>query len=222
MTTLREFRDEHARGGPLWTMQVNQVMASAIVQRLPERVTPNQLTLASMSVGCATSVVAATLAPTQRIVAAIIALVGWQLAYTFDCADGQLARWRDQTSVAGGVLDLLGDYLVHLSVIAAGLHMAQQSIPERGDLILTAVLAGGWLANLFYTAVVMGRRQKEASTATRSILSIAGNLNDYGLQTAVLAIAIAISPAFVLVMLVGVAAMSFLSFGIQMARWLRS
>ena len=81
------------KGEMWWTLRVNQFLAShlaAVAGR--SGVSPNMLSLTNAVVGLSTSAVVIAVYPTSRIVAAAAALLGWQLAYTLDCADGQLAR----------------------------------------------------------------------------------------------------------------------------------
>lgn len=77
--------------------------------------TPNQLTVAMMVVG----LVGALVATVPALWAAIAAAAAIQLYLLLDCVDGEVARWRRTTSIAGVFLDRLGHYVVEISLLAA-------------------------------------------------------------------------------------------------------
>ena len=69
------------------------------------------------------------------VAALVLVLPGWwpflacavliQLHILVDCSDGEIARWRDQISVAGIYIDRVGHYLVEsLLPICFGIHLA--------------------------------------------------------------------------------------------------
>ena len=70
-------------------------------------------------------------------------LLGWQVAYAFDCADGQLARATGRASPAGARLDVLCDLAVQISVVTA---VASFYTGTPGWVL--ALFAGTWLVNL--------------------------------------------------------------------------
>jgi phosphatidylglycerophosphate synthase len=85
---------------------------------LPTRVTPNALTWGMIVVG----VGAAAALTVPGLWGAIAAVVLIQCQILLDCSDGELARWRGQSSVAGIYLDRFAHYLTEtLLPIALGI-----------------------------------------------------------------------------------------------------
>jgi phosphatidylglycerophosphate synthase len=124
------------RGGGLYSEAVSQrlgalIALSAYRLGLP----PSALSLLNVLIGLSSSVLA--------VFWGLFGLVGWQLAYAFDCADGQLARATGRASPAGARLDILCDLVVQISVVAS-LSAFCPSAPSP----LVALFAGTWLVNL--------------------------------------------------------------------------
>ncbi|MFI6697967.1 CDP-alcohol phosphatidyltransferase family protein [Streptomyces sp. NPDC050509] len=77
------------------------------------RITPNQLTYLMVVVGIAGG--AALLLP--GLPGAILAVVLFQIYLLLDCVDGEVARWRGQTSITGVYLDRIGHYLCEAALL---------------------------------------------------------------------------------------------------------
>src|SRR5215813_3215505 len=96
------------RGGGLYSEVVSQ-RAGALLAYVGNRVglTPSALTLVNLVLGVGASVVVVAFAPRAaggglpHWLLGLVALLAWQLAYAFDCADGQLARVTRRTSSSG-------------------------------------------------------------------------------------------------------------------------
>jgi phosphatidylglycerophosphate synthase len=92
-----------------WTEWVCRPPAAALVYALRgTRITPNQVTLASLVV-CALS--GAMLLWRDDYFWVLAAVVVFEISFILDCADGQLARLRRRASVLGHLLDFLMDEL---------------------------------------------------------------------------------------------------------------
>jgi phosphatidylglycerophosphate synthase len=78
------------------------------------RITPNQITAAMIVSGVLAG--AALLIP--GLAGALLAVLFMQGYLLLDCVDGEVARWRGQTSALGVYLDRLGSYLADLAVMA--------------------------------------------------------------------------------------------------------
>jgi phosphatidylglycerophosphate synthase len=90
-----------------WTEWVCRPPAAALVYALRStRVTPNQVTLASLVV-CALS--GAMLLWRNDYLWVLGAVVLFEISFILDCADGQLARLRQRASILGHLLDFLMD-----------------------------------------------------------------------------------------------------------------
>ena len=93
-------------------------------------ITPNLLTILSFVLVVATSWLVVFEDPSWWILAAILL----QLNLTFDCADGQLARYRKTHSALGSYLDKITDFVGFLILFAA---FAQVAFERTGELYYT-------------------------------------------------------------------------------------
>lgn len=72
----------------------------------------------------------------------LLCAVGIQLHIMVDCSDGEIARWRDQQSVAGVYIDRVGHYVVEgLLPIALGVHLDGGLTSPGGWTTLGALVA---------------------------------------------------------------------------------
>jgi phosphatidylglycerophosphate synthase len=87
------------------------------------RLTPNQITLVSLAVGLSS---AAAFASTHPLVV-LLGLLAFHVHVLLDYVDGEVARCRGETSVAGAYLDLITDRITFpLLVFCSGLAVYQQ------------------------------------------------------------------------------------------------
>ncbi|KRV48065.1 transferase [Wenjunlia vitaminophila] len=85
------------------------------------RVSPNQLTHLMVLTGIGAG--ACLLVP--GLTGAVLGAVLIQVYLLLDCVDGEVARWRSQTSVTGVYLDRIGHYLAEAALlVGAGLRAA--------------------------------------------------------------------------------------------------
>jgi phosphatidylglycerophosphate synthase len=163
-TTSPRLADFYAvnKGGGLFSEATGQWIGAALAaagQRL--RLAPTVLTLANLLIGLATSVTVIVLAepvadgsvPAWPV--GLLALVGWQLAYALDCADGQLARVTGQTSSAGARTDILCDVASQIALFTALATVAMAQEPGTPTWLVT-VFAGTWMVNLVTSALQSG------------------------------------------------------------------
>lgn len=150
------------KGGGLVSEATGQWAGAALAAaayRLGVR--PTVVTLVNLAVGLATSVTVVVLAQPVadgRVPAwlvGLLALVGWQLAYACDCADGQLARTTGQTSNAGARTDILCDVASQIALVTALGTVAVAQWPET-PVWLVAAFAGTWMVNLVTSALQSG------------------------------------------------------------------
>lgn len=100
---------------------LNRPLASHLVRVLaPLPITPNQVTLLSGAVGVVAGVVMAT-APLDGIWHAPLAGALLYLSLLLDCADGQLARLRGESSMVGRMLDGCVDVIPTAAMFVGGL-----------------------------------------------------------------------------------------------------
>ncbi len=96
----------------LWLRRVSLPVTAELV-RTP--VTANQLTVAMIVVGLVAAIPAALPGWWTAVVAAVMVL----LYFVLDLCDGEVARWRRQTSVTGVYLDRVGHYVVEAALLTA-------------------------------------------------------------------------------------------------------
>ncbi|GAA4594883.1 phosphatidylglycerophosphate synthase [Actinoplanes octamycinicus] len=188
------------RGGGLFSEAVSQrIGARLAVFAYRNKLSPTVMTIGNLGIGCLTSfVVIATAGPVAdgRVwgwLIGLIALVGWQLAYAFDCSDGQLARVTGQTSVAGGRLDVLCDVAVQSALVAALASVAKAQEPDTPAWLL-AGFAATWMVNLV-TSVMQGGEQAASMVTSRSLPVRAVKLvRDYGAVIALAGLLLTVAP----------------------------
>jgi phosphatidylglycerophosphate synthase len=153
-----------------------------LVQRLPRRVRPNDVTMWSLGVG----LLGATSVGLSRIwwpaLPIGVALV-WA-SYVLDCADGLLARSRGQSTRGGATLDTAADVLVH-TALGAGFMAAvpQVSLP------LACVFVSVW--NIPTVATYLSRSMGEERRRRPSIRNwLLASMTDFPVVTVVLALAL--------------------------------
>ena len=100
-----------------WNAYVCRPVAALLLSFVVNtRVTPNQITLASLLVaGCAVAIWLFV----PGYLGLVLGVVVFELSYVLDCADGMLARVRGIASPAGHLLDFLMDELKAFAILAA-------------------------------------------------------------------------------------------------------
>lgn len=107
-----------SHGGYPLTRGVSQRLGACIAfLACRARLSPSFLTLCGAALVLGTSAAYASLAPGWG--SAIALLLMYQLAYGFDCADGQLARATRTSSEFGAWLDVATDYLRYIAIAMA-------------------------------------------------------------------------------------------------------
>jgi len=170
------------RGGGLFSEAVSQrvgAVLAAVAYRLG--VAPTLLTFANLVIGLATSAAVVALASTAvpTWVAGVVALVGWQLAYAFDCADGQLARVAGRTSPAGARVDVLCDIAVQISLVTALSAVAVDQRPSTASWVV-ALFVGTWMVNLVTSVMQAGPNAGSMVPSTSLPVRVVKLVRDYG------------------------------------------
>lgn len=187
---VAEVLAHHTGGGAAFTREVNQrIGARVTVVGVRRHWRPAALTLAAVTTSVATSVLVVLLG--RGWAAAVVAAIGWQLAYGLDCSDGQLARVTGRTSAAGAALDLYGDWLSRVALVCALVLVAgdDPAVPA----VAVVAVAAGQLAGLYHQAV---RSTGAVPDLPRSGLhAMLGLASDPGLLFLVYAVSLALDPA---------------------------
>jgi phosphatidylglycerophosphate synthase len=103
------------RSGEHWAGRLYMRELSLRIDRhlVPTRITPNQLTYLMTFFG----VLAGPALLIPGITGAVLGVVMVQLYLLLDCVDGEIARWKQQFSLAGVYLDRVGAYLCDAAVL---------------------------------------------------------------------------------------------------------
>lgn len=104
------------RSGEHWAGRIymREVSLRCTRHLVDTRLTPNQYTGLMIVAGMAAG--AALLIP--GLTGAVLGALLIQLYLLLDCVDGELARWRKQTSITGVYLDRVGHYLSEAALLA--------------------------------------------------------------------------------------------------------
>ncbi len=174
------------RGGGLFSEAVSQRLGAHIsVFANKHRLAPTVLTVANLGLGCLVSfavIAAAGPVAEGRVWAwpiGLLALLGWQIAYGLDCADGQLARVTGQTSPAGARIDVLCDVAAQIALVAALAATAEAQVPETPAWLLAA-FAGTWMVNLVTSVMQSGPQAASMVTSTSLPVRVVKLVRDYG------------------------------------------
>ncbi|GAA1589244.1 CDP-alcohol phosphatidyltransferase family protein [Actinoplanes couchii] len=188
------------RGGGLFSEAVSQRLGSRIaVFAHKHRLTPTVLSVLNLGLGVLTSfIVIAAAGPVAdgRIWApliGLIALVGWQVAYAFDCSDGQLARVTGQASPAGGRFDVLCDVAVQASLVSALAATAHAQEPDTPAWLLAA-FAATWMVNLVTSVMQGGDQAASMVTSTSLPIRVVKLVRDYGAVIALAGAVLLVAP----------------------------
>lgn len=105
---------------------------------LPTGISANAVTWLMILIG----ICAALVLVLPGWVPVLLCAVGIQLHIMVDCSDGEIARWRDQQSVAGVYIDRIGHYVVEgMLPIALGVHLDGGLTTPGGWTTLGALVA---------------------------------------------------------------------------------
>jgi phosphatidylglycerophosphate synthase len=206
MRSLAEPRTFYAtnRGGGLFSEAVSQRIGALLAMwAYRTGLAPTALTVANLVIGVAVSitVVAAADSSGPGWPIGLLALVGWQLAYALDCADGQLARVTDRTSPAGARVDVLCDVAVQIAVVAA---LSATAVGQQPDTPtwLVAVFAGTWMVNLV-TSVLQSGSQAASMVTSRSLpVRLIKLIRDYGAVVALAGLVLTLAPQWTVLLVV--------------------
>lgn len=190
------------RTGELFTVLVNQRVAAYLsvpAERLG--LPPTALTMLNFVIGLGTSVlVILTAGPVAhgRIPAALVGLVAlvlWQLAYSLDCADGQLARVTGRSSPDGARVDVLADVGLQVSLVAAVGAVAVAQRPST-PIWLVGAFAAAWMINMV-TSVMAKEGSNKSLVASRSlVVRLVKLVRDYGAMVALIGLVLAFVPSW--------------------------
>lgn len=205
--TAADFLSHH-RGGGAFTETVNQRIASHLcvtAHRLG--LAPTALTLANLVLGLAASLAVIALAgpladgDVPAPVVGLAALLVWQLAYSFDCADGQLARVTGRASPAGKRVDILADVALQISIVMALAAIAHAYTPHAPAWLL-AGFAGTWMVNLVTSVLQQGDAAGSLVTSGSPVVRLIKLVRDYGAVVTVVGLTLAVVPQWTVWLLV--------------------
>jgi phosphatidylglycerophosphate synthase len=197
--TSADFRARHRSSG-LFTESVNQYLGSYLaVAAARLGLPPTALTLLNLALGVVTSIAVGSLAGSLHsgrvpaLAIGLAALVVWQLAYSLDCADGQLARVTGQSSPAGARVDVLCDVALQISLVAAVASVAHAYRPST-PVWWYGVFAGTWMVNLVTSVLQQGNSAQSLVSSSSPVIRVVKLIRDYGAVITAIAVVIAFVP----------------------------
>jgi phosphatidylglycerophosphate synthase len=204
------------RGGGLYSEAVSQPAGAAIAV-IAARLgwPPTALTMVNLVVGVGVSATVVALARPAAAgsvpawVPGLVALVAWQAAYAFDCADGQLARVTRQASAAGARLDILCDLAVQIGLVAALSAVGLAQHPGTPPW-LPAVFAGTCMVNLLASVLQNGSRSASLVPSRTFPVRLVKLVRDYGAITAGAGLVLTFAPQWTVALLVALTAVNSL------------
>ncbi|MFY1635159.1 CDP-alcohol phosphatidyltransferase family protein [Solwaraspora sp. WMMB335] len=189
------------RGGGLFSEAVSQRLGAVFaLAGARAGLAPTVLTVANLALGLAasTTVIATAGATADGSAPAwligLVALVGWQLAYALDCADGQLARVTGQASPAGARVDVLCDVAAQIALVTALSAVALAQRPAT-PIWLIAAFAGTWMVNLVTSVMQAGPNAASMLKSTSVPVRLVKLVRDYGAVVFIAGVVLAAVPA---------------------------
>jgi phosphatidylglycerophosphate synthase len=188
------------RGGGLFSEAISQRIGAAFaVAAHRSGLPPTALSIANLVLGVAASVTAVGLAgrvasgTAPAWVVGLLALLGWQIAYALDCADGQLARVTGQGTPAGARLDVLCDVAAQIAVVTA---LSATAVAQRPatPVWLVAAFAGTWMVNLVTSVMQSGPNAASMVASTSLPVRLVKVIRDYGAVIAAAGVVLAVAP----------------------------
>jgi phosphatidylglycerophosphate synthase len=222
-----DFRAVARADAGLFTHSINYPVAArlaVVAHRLHVR--PTTLTLLNLVLGVGAS--AAVIALAQEVVSrrwlavvlGVVAWLVWQLAYCFDCADGQLARVTGTATSAGGRLDVLCDVAVQVALVAAVIAAAAAARTGVPPWVF-GVFAASWMVNLVTSVMAKEGTNVSLMASTSPAVRAVKLIRDYGFMLTVVAGALVIHASamvWVMVLFAGVNGGFLLASIVQAAR----
>lgn len=188
------------RGGGLFSEAVSQrIGAASAVAAHRLGLPPTALSVANLVLGLTVSVGVVVLAgpvaagAVPAWVVGLLALVGWQIAYALDCADGQLARVTGQGSPAGARLDVLCDVAAQIALVTA---LSATAVAQRPatPVWLVVAFAGTWMVNLVTSVMQSGPNAASMVPSTSLPVRLVKLIRDYGAVIAAAGLVLAVAP----------------------------
>ena len=160
----------------LWNRFVARPLAAALLVPLARtRVTPNQVTLATLVVFVAGAAMLAVCPARGALIGAVAIL---ELSYVLDCVDGQLARWKGTSSPVGAHLDFLMDEIKAFILVAAvAIRLWRGATTAHADRwLLEGLLGLAAVATAISLTTFVRRPEYAAATGT----AVKHGAGDYG------------------------------------------
>jgi phosphatidylglycerophosphate synthase len=203
------------RGGGLYSEALSQRLG-AFIALLGARagLPPTIVTLGNLILGLTTSITVAVSAGDITPWGGVLALLGWQIAYAMDCADGQLARVTGQASPAGARVDVLCDVASHIALVCALVLVA------RPPLGLAAVFAATWMVNVITSVLATGGAAPMVTSPSLPVRLIK-LVRDYGAIVFAAGLILAIRPRWMIGFVVVMTALNggFLAVSLIHSAW---
>lgn len=181
--------------GGVFGYYINQYAGLAIARLAARRgIHPTVLTLTSLVVGIAASIVGIIGADGETLIPGLVVLFGLQVAYALDCADGLLARATGTASDAGARLDALVDTAVRAAVVGVVLTFAftRSDLPPAAGAAFVVL----WMSSLVFSLFGHGSQSvPHLVRADNWVIRLAKSVRDYSLHIIAIGLVMIFQPS---------------------------
>ena len=174
------------RASNLFTTVVNEpIGAFFALQAYRAGLAPTALTLINLVIGLATGVTIILVAGSAADgdvtwwPIALAAAVAWQVSYSLDCSDGQLARTTGRSSPMGARVDILCDVASQATFCAAVVAVVQAYSPAVPAWFMAA-FASLWMVNLVTSILQKGEQAASMVTSKNLAVELVKLVRDTG------------------------------------------
>lgn len=210
LVNLYRLARAHRGGGGLFTTRVSDPLGSWVAAvAIRFHIHPTVVTITDLGL----AIVASTLVITQADhlqsgwAPGLVALLFWQLAYVLDCADGQIARATGKTSSFGARVDILVDFLVHMTVISALMTVLTQRVNPPVALIVIGAIV--WPLGILIFMLARNDGNKGHSFTQRGgVVSVVKLMRDHGVRLLVVGLWLFVHPHSIVIPVAAICAVN--------------
>ncbi len=185
---LHFWQERYSGGGNPWTLYVNRNLGAILAYlSYKSQLSPNQVTLLSLITSLTAHLLYYFLPNTFVSYFLLIAI--YQIAYSFDCADGQLARVIQQSSYLGKWLDVAIDLFSILCLPLVMVIYNAVHYQESVVFILLGLLFAYSRSLLIITATLIRQTQITRPTSISSVRIVYRIVSDTGILLLIIPLA---------------------------------
>ena len=196
-------------GGELFTTRVSDPLGSWVAAvAIRFHIHPTVVTITDLGL----AIVASTLVITQADhlqsgwAPGLVALLFWQLVYILDCADGQIARATGKTSSFGARVDVLVDFLVQITIVAALMTVLTQRVTPPVALVVFGSIV--WPLGILIFILARNDGNKGHSFKRGGVVSVVKLIRDNGVRLLVVGLWLFFHPQSIVIPVAAISAVN--------------